>query len=662
MRALVLLPLAMGASPISKVIEMLSAMQDKIVQTAEQEQKLYGEFKDACAFDAQELSNSIKNSKADIEDSKATVTKAGADAEVADAEIAKLSASIAAADKELKEATAVRKQEHSDFQTREKELVETVDTIERAHGIIKRSMQKSNFAQVKEKNVQQVMGLLQTIITATTVQDEDKATLTNLLQAEDDGDSQSGGGQGILDVLSDMQDKAEAQLAETRKAEMTAKFNYDMLKQSLTDKTNNDNKDLAQQKKDKAEATETKATASGELAETQKKLADAQQQLTDVRHECMSRAESYETEVNERTAELGVLAEAKKIIESVAGGGAAKQEYGLAQTEPATLVQLEARSTGVARAVVLIRQLAKKTGASELMQLASRVKTSTSLGGTFDKVNDMIREMITKLEKEMKEEAGQKAYCDKEMKETAAKKEDKSTEVDDASARIDKTAAMIAKYKEEVAKAGAELTEIATATAKAQKLRTDERTTYETAKKDYEEGIAGVEQALKVLRDYYAEKEDAAAFVQVSMKTGDANGIINMLEVALSDFTKSLAELKADEGEAQEAFDTMITENKVRTATLTAESKTKSQGVESATKALSEFQGDRESATTELEAILEYDEKIKDKCIAKPEPFEERMKRKQAEIAGLKQALEILSDDADSFVQVSTVKRHLRRA
>merc|ERR1711939_436120 len=39
----------------------------------------------------------------------------------------------------------------------------------------------------------------------------------------------------IVDVLEDLKDKAEAELADLRKAETNAQHNYDMLKQSLED-------------------------------------------------------------------------------------------------------------------------------------------------------------------------------------------------------------------------------------------------------------------------------------------------------------------------------------------------------------------------------------------------------------------------------------------
>merc|ERR1712187_1051359 len=52
----------------------------------------------------------------------------------------------------------------------------------------------------------------------------------------------------------------------------------------------------------------------------------------------------------------------------------------------------------------------------------------------------------------------------------------------------------------------------------------------------------------------------------------------------------------------------------------------------------------------ELSAVLDYYAKIKDRCIAKPETYEARKARREAEIQGLKEALATLQDET-AFVQ-----------
>ena len=47
---------------------------------------------------------------------------------------------------------------------------------------------------------------------------------------------------GIVDLLEDLKEKAEGELAEARKAESSAKHNFDMMRQSLQDQMAADTK------------------------------------------------------------------------------------------------------------------------------------------------------------------------------------------------------------------------------------------------------------------------------------------------------------------------------------------------------------------------------------------------------------------------------------
>ena len=82
--------------------------------------------------------------------------------------------------------------------------------------------------------------------------------------------------------------------------------------------------------------------------------------------------------------------------------------------------------------------------------------------------------------------------------------------------------------------------------------------------------------------------------------------------------------------------------------------KYKTQEDKSQEKTAAEYTSDRATTNTELSAVLEYYDKVKERCIAKPETYEDRKARRAAEIAGLKEALSILEDET-AFVQR---KRH----
>merc|ERR1719456_155799 len=93
----------------------------------------------------------------------------------------------------------------------------------------------------------------------------------------------------------------------------------------------------------------------------------------------------------------------------------------------------------------------------------------------------------------------------------------------------------------------------------------------------------------------------------------------------------------------------MTQENKVTKTTKEQDVKYKDQEAASLDKDIAELSSDREGTQTELDAVMEYDSKIKDQCIAQPETYEERKRRREAEIAGLKEALSILEGEAVFF-------------
>merc|ERR1719359_999530 len=328
--------------------------------------------------------------------------------------------------------------------------------------------------------------------------------------------------------------------------------------------------------------------------------------------------------------------------------------------------------------VNMVKRLAQEQHSQALAQLASRVATTIRYGQAsgedpFAKVKGLIEEMIAKLMKEAAAEASHKAYCDEEMSKTKAKKDELNADIEKLTSKIDSASAMSASLKEDVKELQKELAELQESQAEMDKVREDTNKAFVDAKADLEQGLEGIRGALSVLRDFYQADEallqqtgGLGAFMQQpapatsthEKASGAGGGIISMLEVIESDFAKNLAQEEEEEAAAQTAYDKMTQENKVTKTVKEQDVKYKTQEFTKLDKEIAELSGDRESTNTELDAVLEYDEKIKDQCIAKPEPYEERKRRREAEIAGLKEALSILEGGA--FLQKQSSLRGIR--
>merc|ERR1719181_1043886 len=182
-------------------------------------------------------------------------------------------------------------------------------------------------------------------------------------------------------------------------------------------------------------------------------------------------------------------------------------------------------------------------------------------------------------------------------------------------------------------------------------LRSEEKATYDHDRPEMEEGLEGIKLALKILRDYYGAEDAAHAAA-----TGAGGGIIGLLEVIESDFSKGLAELIATEESAAAEYDKITKENEIAKTTKEQDVKYKTKEAKSLDEAVAEASSDKAGSEEELAAVLKYYDSLKEQCIEKVEPYEERKKRREAEIAGLKEALEILEGEAVLLQRKSTKK------
>merc|ERR1719161_3097834 len=210
----------------------------------------------------------MKTDSAKKEKLESTIGKAKSDIEEAEELIASLSATISEDEADLAAATAIREKEAKAFAGEEAELMSASDMLGRAITIIEREMKGSSLIQANVANLDGLIQGLQTVLDATSISTNDKKGLIAFVQSqqsqqgqEDDMaelgapdpavyKSKSG---GIVDVLTDMKEKADAELADLRKAEITNQHNFDLLKLSITDTIKANTKELDENKAAKAE-------------------------------------------------------------------------------------------------------------------------------------------------------------------------------------------------------------------------------------------------------------------------------------------------------------------------------------------------------------------------------------------------------------------------
>merc|ERR1719183_687841 len=582
------------------------------------------------------------------------------------ASIDELTTKISTSETELSSATEIRSKENKVFLEAEKELVETVDSLERAIVVLKKNL---GFMQTgRTANVLAAMASgLQKVVEASWVNEHQKAVLQSLIQTNsEDSDEdlefqpqgkvvafESSSG-GILDTIADMQGKAEESLSSTRKDEMEAAHAYAMIKQSLEDEIAVAKKQLSEATLTRSTTTEELNTAQASLGETKTTLEADEKYLEELKQSCTTKATEWAARQKQASEETAAIEKAKGIL--------SEGVKVLLQTSSRMQLQSEADEAVDARSQVvrILKKLAKTQKSYALAQLAGQARSDP-----FGKIRGLIEEMIAKLTAEAAEEADQKSFCDEEIGESKAKQADLSGKLDKITARISKAESGKAKLLEEIKMLETEISEIDAGQAEATKVRQEEHEEYLKASKDFKESATAVAKAIDVLSEYYG-----SSFVQVSAKQpefGGAKGdvgstIVSVLEVAESDFTELLAESEADESSAQEAYDKLTQENAVNKATKTGDVKAKNSEMKQLDVALGNYKENKATTTDELDAVLAYLDKLKPQCETKVMSYGERKAKREQEIAGLKEALDILAGEALIQLSVKTVHTTLRGA
>jgi len=456
-------------------------------------------------------------------------------------------------------------------------------------------------------------------------------------------------------MLEKLLHKFEDELFALEKAEMNANANYEMLAQKLTALIKDGKDAIASKTTSKAERLEAAAAAKGELETTSAAKAEDEKTLSDTKAECHAKSDEYEKNQNTRADEVEAIEKAMEILASPAvSGNAAKHLPTLAQV---SLIQVRelGKGSGQAAAAAFLQKQAKSLGSRYLALAAARMTADP-----FKKVKKMIKDLIVKLMEEANAEAEHKGFCDTELATNKQTRDNLSAEVDELTANIEEKTALIAQLTTAIKELSDAIAEIKKQQAEATTLRGEEKEKNMATIADAQEGTTAVEQALKVLKDFY-EGAAGASLIQGGIKGAmnavqangepykgmqdESTGVIGMLEVILSDFTRLESETSTAEDAAQAEYERFMADSQQDAEVKQAEVDHKTLAKQNAEEALADLKKDLERTNEELTAALDYYEKLKPDCVDMGLSYEDRVARRKEEIVSLQEALKILQGE-----------------
>jgi len=428
---------------------------------------------------------------------------------------------------------------------------------------------------------------------------------------------------------------------------------------------------LSDKKKARQASSETiLAGAEATLKTERDLLAVNTKTLSQLTASCGEKAEAWKERSELRRQEKEAIKVAKTVLEKVAGIKV-KEASVLQRTSYAinsktgsrspSFLQVRGMLDPATRVIKLLRTQERRTHSTDLETLVLAVKARSD--GPFDKIIQMIQKMISRLLKEQIEENNHKDWCDQEIAKTSDKKDTKKSKVDAQSLDLKSLEAGVSMLAEDISNADLSVSktseQIAELTRSCQADRAENKKSIEEAR-DAQKALG---QATTVLENFYKKSgmlpgSLLQAPVELSEEpstwdtsyTGLADptkpaGIISILKELSIKFQEMETVTQRDDVEGQKTCQADLDAFTVQKAADLKESEVKKQAKQRKVDAIVDVTQSREMFQKGLVDAEHYLELLDNTCGEGKDgtSYASRKEARSAEIAGLRDAQEILS-------------------
>jgi len=650
-----------GISPVKKVIGMMQSMLDKCKNEKKEEQVQYAAYVQFCSEEETKINYRIGKDSETIKFLEADIDGHHSKSQTLTQVIAKHDENIAVWTGDIRAATKVRQIEKEDYEKTHADYTESIDALGRAIEVLKKQRydRPQSFVQLSALKSRGILDddsqrMIDSFLSSSESEDEAAVAAPEAEGYEFQSD-------GVIEMLEKLQDKFQGELRKLEKEEIRSQQAFEVLVQDLDAEIGYAKKDRDECAATKAKRLEMKAEAFGDKEDTQETKEADKKYLADLKATCAQKASDFEARQELRSEEIKAIEKAMEIISSEAVSGSAEKHL-------PTLVQAESSSfalvnigkmdtTATARAklhtATYLRSRAEELSSKLLSMAAIRASADP-----FGKVKKMIKDLIAKLIEEANEEAEHKGWCDQELATNKRTRKEKTEAIESLAAEKDLLEASMSKLTEDMASLAKAIKDIDAAMAEATELRQKEKPKNEETVKDAKEGEAAVQSAIAVLKDFYEKAGEATVLVQKSDATppelfdgpykgqqAENGGIIGMLDVIQSDFARLEAETMSAEASSQQEYKAFMEDSKADKADKQTEIEKKTFKKQDKSQALTLKVEDLDGTQKELDAALDYYDKLKPTCVDAAVSYDDRVARRKDEIESLREALKIMQGE-----------------
>lgn len=676
--ALAVTAAASDVSPVEKVITLLEDLKTKSEDEGKAEAETYDTFACFCKDNTEQKSESVLDGQDNIEELSADIAEKTATKEDKITEIGnrkKQQEELAA----TLETTKVRlEKERAEYEETAADLSKAISSLENAISSMDTSKAGAALLAVKTE----VKKSLEMAAALNLVKSPKVKAMSALLQAKVDPDDPDYKyhSQGIIDVMTDvLKDFNNEKKDVDTEWEKTETAENDLITDTEGQMTENSNT-IETLKGDVEGLGAEIAQAREDLVAAEGLLKDDQLYLKDLTSRCEQRAKAYDQRSNMRGQEIQALSEALTIlkgkVQDKEGERAFVQKPTMKVAVAKSFLQTSLESTASKKIMNLLERARGQTMSVEARKdkviallsaegnrLGSTILSSLSvkvMADPFVKVKKLIQGLIERLVAEATSEATKKGFCDLELSKAEKNRNHRWQDVQRLSADLASLEAKQDELEEEITELSAALKELTASLEEATKERSESKAENVATLKEAKEGLTAVSEALLVLKVFYKKGSKAKVLLQASPVDEDdpgaesgaykgnqeaSKGVIGLLEVIVSDFERTVKQ--TSEQEQKESSD-FVKAERIAKADLGGKStklELDEQDLETTKTKITESTQDMQRNMDLVDRAVEELEELKPMCIDTGMSYEERVEKREEEVAALKKALCILDTE-----------------
>lgn len=677
---------AAAMAGLEEVIELLTQMLKDFNEQAEDDKSNWEEYSE-WSDDAEAEKNSF------IQEQESLVMSSTAKMSANQESIAKLTKDLAGLAKDIKEMKAsivelvtMRKEEHQEFEAALGDVTKTIAAVGKATEILEGHYGGASAAALAEirtrvqmaltmysahqdpavgKKVEAFSALLQSAVAGASAKDSAGPDYLSVDGSKYNTYEKQGGANGVLSMLDDLRSQLMSQKQDLISSENDARRQFEETKSAKEANLKHMHKVQEEKTEKRAECESTVEKMRSTIDMANGDIAEGKAYLELLLKDRATFQKQYSERVQMRSNEQAATQAALDALQSVSSGN----QVGLLQSQAPAFLQIALTvqaSTRLRGALAKVVAIAKKAGAVELVQMATKAQQDymgSEQGqfydqGNFGPVLKLLSDLIERLESEASAETSQHEWCETEKAQSVAGKEEREKSIHALRGTIEQMTTLVAQLKTEVLFMTDEIARVEKETKEAKKIRAGEKEVFDKAKADHEEVINAIKQALAALGGQYsllqvskgkivsrkAVSHRQSPFGDYASGSGSAGSAMEMLQDLEGRYTSALRELVADEEASKKAHEELLKVNAQFIAETTALKNSKTKERRGTIMALANDKEEMKTHLLELHELSKYLMDLRPSCDDIRTTYEERKKRREAEISALKEALEVMSD------------------